>query len=195
LKAKIAEMNEKDLPRGTELPMNTHRRVMLPAMFAVCLLLSAVSALGQNCPGPRIQGTVSDHKGNPVPGVTVTVTSPDPVRPLAGNSDANGYYGISNIPPGTYTVTVEESEEFARFERAGIEVWLSPIPLVDIAPELKERKSRMTRKHTWIVFHFQSTGESYVENQVNRVCPDLHSHNGVRSSCEYRANGGRSTCE
>ena len=54
-----------------------------------------------------IQGTVLDSKGGVVPGAKVTITNQDTgvVRDTAAS--AEGFYRISELPPGKYTVTVE----------------------------------------------------------------------------------------
>src|SRR5438445_6910471 len=54
-----------------------------------------------------IQETVLDSKGGGVPGAKVTITNQDTgvVRDTAAS--AEGFYRISELPPGKYTVTVE----------------------------------------------------------------------------------------
>lgn len=55
-----------------------------------------------------IDGTVRDDDGAPIAGVTVTLTGPDAPRQLT--SDADGTFGLGDLPPGTYTLTVVPPE-------------------------------------------------------------------------------------
>ena len=79
------------------------------AATVVCLLLS-VAAFGQTTTG-ALTGTVTSG-GNPLPGATVTVSSPNLQGTRVAVSDSNGNYNISALPPGEYTV---------RFELAGLQ--------------------------------------------------------------------------
>lgn len=51
-----------------------------------------------------IDGFVTADGGTPVPGVTVTVTGPSGPQQLI--TDADGAYGLGDLPPGTYVITV-----------------------------------------------------------------------------------------
>jgi len=49
-----------------------------------------------------LTGTVTDTQGNPLPGVTVTVTSPVLQGPRSAVTDAKGEYVLPVLPPGVY---------------------------------------------------------------------------------------------
>ncbi|HEY0141245.1 MAG TPA: TonB-dependent receptor [Thermoanaerobaculia bacterium] len=49
-----------------------------------------------------ITGTVTDTTGAPLPGVTVTITSPNLQGSRTEVTDANGQYTIPSLPPGNY---------------------------------------------------------------------------------------------
>ena len=51
-----------------------------------------------------LQGTVSDTQGNPLPGVTVTATSPNLQGPRVAVTDAQGEYLLPSLPPGNYRI-------------------------------------------------------------------------------------------
>ncbi|MEU4014262.1 carboxypeptidase regulatory-like domain-containing protein [Microbacterium sp. NPDC028030] len=51
-----------------------------------------------------VDGTVRDDDGNPIADVTVTVTGPGAPQQVA--SGADGTFGLGELPPGTYTLTV-----------------------------------------------------------------------------------------
>ncbi|HSE39823.1 MAG TPA: carboxypeptidase regulatory-like domain-containing protein [Acidobacteriota bacterium] len=69
-----------------------------------------------------IVGNVTDPDSNAVPGVTVTITSPALIRgPMTTQSDRDGYYRFTNLPPGTYRMEFSNSG-FRSLVREGIEV-------------------------------------------------------------------------
>ncbi|HEX8722423.1 MAG TPA: TonB-dependent receptor [Pyrinomonadaceae bacterium] len=96
--------------------------VMLTVALALCM---AMSASAQTSTTGSIEGMVTDVNGAAVPGVTVTATSPNLIRPQTAVSDEEGRYRLSNLTPGRYTVTVESEKGFAKFEQADVEVNLS----------------------------------------------------------------------
>lgn len=51
-----------------------------------------------------IGGAVTDDAGDPVPGATVTVVGPD--GPVELTTDDEGGYGVGELPPGDYTITL-----------------------------------------------------------------------------------------
>jgi outer membrane receptor protein involved in Fe transport len=70
------------------------------------LLLASVSVFAQGTTSGALTGTVTSD-GAPLPGATVTVTSPQLIGSRTVTSDANGNYNIAGLPPGDYTVRVE----------------------------------------------------------------------------------------
>jgi hypothetical protein len=84
-------------------------------VFALLLptLLSAQTDQGS------LRGYVKDAQGGALPGVTLTATSPDVIRPVTAVTDNEGYYRLTNLPPGTYELTAE-LPGFSTFKRSGI---------------------------------------------------------------------------
>jgi len=72
------------------------------AFLSVFLLLTAGVLLAQRTTG-QIEGVVYDTEGTPLPGVTVTVTSPEITRSMA--TEMNGRFRFPALPPGTYSVS------------------------------------------------------------------------------------------
>jgi outer membrane receptor protein involved in Fe transport len=89
------------------------------------LSLFAVSAMGQSSTTGSIEGTVVDVNGAAVPGVEVTVTSPNLIRAQTATTNEEGIYRIQNLPPGRYSVVIEAAKGFGRYEQANVEVNLS----------------------------------------------------------------------
>ena len=101
-------------------------RIFTMSFLALCLALFTFgSAMAQSETTGSIEGTVVDTNGNPVPGVTITVTSPNLIIPQSATSNDSGQYHISNLPPGRYKVDVAAAKGFGAFERTDVEVNLS----------------------------------------------------------------------
>jgi len=54
-----------------------------------------------------IKGTVSDNEGTPLPGVSVTTTSPALIGSISDLTDNNGNFRLVALPSGTYLVVCE----------------------------------------------------------------------------------------
>lgn len=70
------------------------------------MLLASVSVLAQSSVTGTLTGTVTSD-GAPLPGATITATSPQLQGSRTAVSDANGNYNIAALPPGDYTVRIE----------------------------------------------------------------------------------------
>ena len=72
--------------------------------FAVVLaLLMLVSVVASAQTTSNLTGTVT-LGGNPLPGATITISSPSLQGVRTTNSDVNGNYNFGALPPGTYTI-------------------------------------------------------------------------------------------
>jgi outer membrane receptor protein involved in Fe transport len=107
-------------------------RIFTMSLLALCLALFSMSAVAQTSTTGTIEGTVVDTNGAAVPNVTVTVSSPNLIRPQSTQSDDEGRYKILNLPPGRYTVTVGASGGFAEFSKSDVEVNLSSTTSVEV---------------------------------------------------------------
>ncbi len=72
------------------------------------MITSAGLCFGQETTG-ALQGTVKDGTGAVIPGAKITVSTPTLVGTKVLTSDSKGYYHFSNLPPGTYVITVEDA--------------------------------------------------------------------------------------
>lgn len=79
-------------------------RIILSGLI---VLLCAVAASAQFRAG--IQGTVTDAQGAAVDDATITVTNKETAKAQEVKSSGEGFYRVSNLPPGTYTVTAEKT--------------------------------------------------------------------------------------
>ncbi|HXG59006.1 MAG TPA: carboxypeptidase-like regulatory domain-containing protein, partial [Thermoanaerobaculia bacterium] len=93
-------------------------RTVSVVLWAV--LSIAGPAVAQQTTG-SIGGRITDPSNTPLPGVTVTATSPALIGSRSSVTDENGEYMIRRLPPGAYEVRTELSG-FAPMLRQGIEV-------------------------------------------------------------------------
>ncbi len=89
--------------------------VVLFVMLSAALPHSAIAQTGQG----SLRGYVRDSQGGALPGVTVTATSPELLRPVTAVTNDEGYYRLINLPPGTYALAAELAG-FSAFKREGI---------------------------------------------------------------------------
>ena len=71
------------------------------------LALSIVPEVSAQSGNGTLRGKVVDEQGAPMPGVTITASSPQALTPVVAVTDGNGEYRLANLPPTTYTLKVE----------------------------------------------------------------------------------------
>ena len=95
-----------------------HRRIAL--IIAVFSMLVA-AAEAQVVPG-RMIGVVRDESGAVLPGASVTLTSTAlPGGPVTVVTNVQGEYRFTNLPPGTYALSISLSG-FSGYEEADLRV-------------------------------------------------------------------------
>src|SRR5262249_2715708 len=88
-------------------------------LFTVSLVtVGSVPATGAQTIVGRISGVVTDPSGAVVPGATVTVTSEATGQPRTVVTGPSGFYLVTDLPAGDYTVAVE-IEGFRKAARTG----------------------------------------------------------------------------
>jgi hypothetical protein len=81
---------------------------MKTLMFLALILCCAAVSPAQTFRG-GIQGTVTDPNGAVIPGADVTITNPDTGLTRTTQTDDTGSYLVSELPIGTYQVTVKKT--------------------------------------------------------------------------------------
>src|SRR5688572_18729284 len=85
------------------------------------ILFSTTDAAAQSSTHGAIQGVVTDSAtGEKLVGVTITVTSTSLQGAQTAITDADGFYKISELPPGDYLVTFYYLD--LKMERSGVAV-------------------------------------------------------------------------
>jgi hypothetical protein len=79
------------------------------AMVVVLFLTGATLAFGQGIITGSIGGTVVDQTDAVIPNATITAVSDSTKTTLQGKTNAEGTFLISNVPVGTYTITIDAS--------------------------------------------------------------------------------------
>jgi hypothetical protein len=93
-------------------------------VFSLLLILVATIAHTQTQTG-GIVGNITDPENNPVPGTTVTLSSPALIRgTVTTQSDEDGYYRFTSLAPGTYRMEFA-NQGFRSLVREGIVVRVS----------------------------------------------------------------------
>src|SRR5262249_25424832 len=83
----------------------------LRARFVLVLPLACVpvGALAQRTTTGTVTGKVIDSSGAVLPGVTVSLKSPEALGDFTGVTDGQGTFRVTNLPPATYDVRAELS--------------------------------------------------------------------------------------
>lgn len=101
-------------------------------VLAVCVaMLWSVSAVGQRT-AATLSGEVVDPSGAVVPIAHVAVTDTSTGIATVAQVNAQGFYIVSNLEPGSYVLRVEATG-FQRFEQTGIVIQVGQSRTVDVA--------------------------------------------------------------
>lgn len=98
-------------------------------VFFVFLLLVCVPASAQF--SSAIQGTITDPSTAAVPSAVVTVTNVATGIARQATTSAEGFYRVSNLGPGTYSVSVEKAG-FTRVQQTAVDLAISAVVRVDL---------------------------------------------------------------
>lgn len=106
--------------------------------IVVCLLLSAavtLPLLAQGQPMARVRGRVTETSGEILPGVTVTLASPQLQGRRVLITDTNGVYNAPPVLPGEYDITfqLEGYQTLTRRVRLGASMHLTVDARLDLA--------------------------------------------------------------
>src|SRR5437870_10639838 len=111
---------------GGSNDMKSNFRSFTAHCARVCATMAALVALAAPVLAQttgRLVGTVVDAQGGVLPGVTVTVTSPQLQGANTTVTDANGQFRFPALPPGAYQVKAELAG-FKPAEQANVRIGL-----------------------------------------------------------------------
>ncbi|WP_175528883.1 TonB-dependent receptor [Granulicella pectinivorans] len=95
------------------------------------MILALVPAAQAQETTAGIQGTIKDPSGANIAGALVTVSGSQLIGEKTANTDKSGYYRFTNLPPGSYSLTVSASG-FSETKRDGILLQVGRLPSIDI---------------------------------------------------------------
>ncbi|PYR05712.1 MAG: hypothetical protein DMG00_20905 [Acidobacteria bacterium] len=84
--------------------MAVRARVRPIIAVALLALVCASSAFAQRTTTGTVIGKIADSSGAVLPGVAVTLSSPEALGQFTGVTDSQGAYRVTNLPPATYDV-------------------------------------------------------------------------------------------
>ena len=76
-------------------------------LIAIALIAGSSVAGGAQTTNGRISGTITDSAGAAIPNATVTVSNPATNFSRIAATDGSGFYTVTNLPVGDYSVMVE----------------------------------------------------------------------------------------
>ncbi|MEO8049189.1 MAG: TonB-dependent receptor [Acidobacteriota bacterium] len=76
-------------------------------LMSIAIILSTASAWGQTQTG-TILGTITDSSRGVIPNVQVQLTDTGTNLHRTGTTNSSGFFAFSNLPPGTYSIDVEQ---------------------------------------------------------------------------------------
>ena len=107
------------------------------------LLLLAPLLLSQSKETGAIVGTITDEENTPLPGVTVTLTSPALMGARTFMTDSKGAYRFPALPPGEYTVKAD-LQGFASAARSEIRLTTTTRLTVDLVMRVTALEEEVT---------------------------------------------------
>jgi Carboxypeptidase regulatory-like domain len=122
----------RSLFRFTVLARHTaaFRHLCMFLLVGTILLGSSAAVLGQAV-NATLLGTVTDSSGAAVANAKVLLTETNTGISHTTNTNDSGNYVLPDLPPGTYTITAEQSG-FKRASRVGIDVVVNTTQRVDL---------------------------------------------------------------
>src|SRR5688572_4010903 len=108
---------------------------MKRALLFVFLPLSSVSLVFGQAISGNINGYVYDTAEATIPGAKVTVTNTGTGNSTVRLTDATGFYLATNLPSGTYSVTIE-APGFRRIVQENVVLRIDSSVRVDVRLEL-----------------------------------------------------------
>jgi hypothetical protein len=110
---------------------------------AACLSLLLAGLLSAQSPQATISGIITDPTGAIMPGVQVTASGVATGRRTAATSNGEGFFVLTQLPIGEYTVEAEKSG-FKKYVRRGLALTTGATLALDIQLEVGEANDAVT---------------------------------------------------
>ena len=145
------------------------------------LILFAIAGIAEKAfAQAAIAGSVEDHYGAPLPGVTVEASSPALIeRSRSAITDGTGRYRIEELRPGTYTVRFT-FQGLTPMQHEGVELTGSFTAVVDAQLAVGPVKETVTVNREIPVVDLQSArNEVTLKGELVRDIPTARSYNAL----------------
>jgi hypothetical protein len=164
-------------------------------VFFLLVILATGTLLAQTKETGIIQGTITDKDGGPLPGVTVTATSPSTMGKPSSITDQHGRYRIAALFTGTYTVDAK-LDGFTPAQMTNIVVHAGMTATVDImlVQAALQKEVTVVAAAPLIDVTKSSLAKTYLSNDLLATIPTAQSSydiiNLAPGVTEYSAYGG-----
>ena len=133
---------------------------------ALLLLLLASAAAAQTTTS-TIEGTVTDATGAVVPGAEVKVTGATLAAERSATTNAQGFYRITALPAGNYTLAITAKGFAAR--TVPLELTLNRVAMVDVALQLEGIEAAVEVTSPVIDATTSATGATITPRQITEL--------------------------
>src|SRR5689334_5749510 len=101
-------------------------------MLALVLLLARYASQAQvSAAEAQLNGVVRDQTGSVIVKAQVSLRNTATNHVYKASSNNVGYYILTNVPPGTYDLTIE-SQGFAKYEQTGLVLRVAQVATIDV---------------------------------------------------------------
>ena len=131
-------------------------------------LLAASLTVQSQVESAKVVGIVRDNSGAVLPAAQVTITNVGTSVAHSVSTDATGEYVVTELRPGTYTLTVEH-EGFKKAEQAAFKLDVNQVVRIDISLTIGRVNEQITVSAAEPLVESQtsSLGQVVSENQVH----------------------------
>src|SRR6266545_2692646 len=136
-------------------------------IFTTALCLAATGVLAQGTQTGTLSGTVKSGQGDPLPGVTVTISSPALQGQRVVTTAVNGDYIARGLPPGDYKVSFTMTG-MAAVER-NIPVTLAGAAKLDVTMEVSKQTESIRVTGEAAPITATQLGANYRAEEVNKL--------------------------
>ncbi len=113
------------------------RPIRLAIAALACVLTLAVALLGQGSYTAAVRGVVTDPSGAAVPAAKITVTDVTRGTTFRAQSDVQGRYVVTALPPSTYTLAAEAAS-FQTWQRSAFDLQVQQQATINVELRLGE---------------------------------------------------------
>ncbi len=146
--------------------------------IALCLLFAALCTplFGQTSQVGQVSGRVSDPTGAIVPGAHVSIMNTATNATRAADSGADGSYALTNLPVGTYRLSVTMNG-FNTYVQSGIILDVDSHPEINVTLEVGQVSQQVEVQANAAMVETQSNGVGQVVEQQSVVDLPLNGRN------------------